>query len=82
MKKIAIAAIAMFLIACTPSTKESTGFIMPEGLKDCKVFSLFDGITRIYVTRCGFEVGTSQPGKSARHSTTIELNGKKYQEIE
>ena len=57
MNKIKIAMIILavgVLSACTPNTTEETSsYVLPEGLKDCKVFVMqANGLSRITVVRC------------------------------
>lgn len=40
------------LSACSKSTKETTdSFILPEGLKDCKLYNMYNGWTNVQVMR-------------------------------
>lgn len=47
--------VLLFLISCSASYKEETGYKMPPELKGCKVFKLEDGgpsSTILYVVKC------------------------------
>jgi len=53
MKKLIMALVVVCLVGCEKSTKEISGtFNMPEELKDCKMYSLSDGVSSVYVVRC------------------------------
>lgn len=74
-KFVLIAAIG--LAACSPSGKEVTGNfpIMPEGLKDCKIYDLqSDGGSHVRVVRCpNSSTSTSyRVGKATHYTAVVE----------
>ncbi len=74
-KWVLVAAIG--LAACTPSGKEVTGSfpILPEGLKDCKIYDLqSEHGSHIRVVRCpnSSTSTTYKSGKSTYHGAVVE----------
>jgi hypothetical protein len=75
MKKIMLAlCVGLLLGGCDATTTEVHGFILPEGLKDCKIYRLRDGISHITVTRCPNSSTSTQyqTGKTTSSSTLVE----------
>ena len=70
---------AMSMTGCEKEAKESTAnYDMPEGLKDCKVFSLKnDSGSWITVVRCPLSSTstTYSSGKSTATATVVEQDG-------
>lgn len=66
MQKILIVILSVFiLVSCTRQTSETQEFILPEGLKDCRIFRMDNGqLTQVIVVRC------------PNSSTTVKYNGK------
>jgi hypothetical protein len=65
---------AVMLSGCAPSAEERTAnfTVMPEGLKDCKVYRISDGSENITVVRCPNSSTTSRIGKTKKTVTTID----------
>ena len=67
---------AVMLSGCAPSAEERTAnfTVMPEGLKDCKVYRISDGSENITVVRCPNSSTTSSNriGKTKKTVTTID----------
>lgn len=73
--KIVYYIIAMLMLAgCSPDGRERTGFtVMPEGLKDCKIYYISDGIAGITVVRCPNSSTTAyQGGKNSKTTVTVD----------
>ena len=78
MKKILIL-ITLLLLSCSKETTEhSDEYILPEGLKDCKVYTMVGGCLSavINVVRCpSSETGTTyNMGKTTMHVVTVEVD--------
>lgn len=73
---------ALGLMSCTetpPQTHERTGFVLPDGLKDCKVYSMTDGgvmYSYITVVRCPMsQTATTYPcGKGRCSASVVEID--------
>ena len=74
IKTIGISFIAIVLSGCNPSyTDKSTSYLMPEGMKDCKVYML-DGDASsktLTVVRC----------HSSDNSTTYKVGKSSYETV-
>lgn len=80
--KYKIALIALALTACTPKAEREYGYdaILPPELADCKVFTIYNGMRELYVTRCGFETTTSWTqncGKGCNRQYDSSITGSK-----
>lgn len=75
MKKFLIISM-LLLTACSPSSQRKYGYdsIMPDELKDCKVFEINDTIKSLYVVRCGFGNTTCSQDSNGKHQTTVCYN--------
>ena len=78
--KLFLIGLAVFLTACTPKAEREYGYdnIMPTELKDCKVFSIYNGTKELYVTRCGLDTITSWTeycGKNCTRQMNVALVG-------
>ena len=80
-KYLAASIIALLLVGCEPSAKDNTAnYVLPEGLKDCKVYYLSDtGGNHITVVRCPAtptseaSTATRYPsGKTTKTVTVVE----------
>lgn len=74
MKTICLLTFIILLAGCSPSAKERNDFtVLPEGLSDCKIYSISNGIGEITVVRCPNSSTTAyKGGKYSRTSVTIE----------
>lgn len=81
--KFAVTVMLLALAGCDripASSKEDNQFVMPDGLKDCKVFRLTSAYTSgsgaenlLTVVRCPNSTTTSRTGeKNAQTVTTVE----------
>lgn len=54
MKYVLITLVAFTLLGCGASAPQdrTLGYILPEELKDCKIFLIDNGLNSMYVTRC------------------------------
>lgn len=59
--KYLILVLALFVAACSPHSEQKYDYlqVMPPELADCKIFYVSNGSRGLYITRCGFEVGTA-----------------------
>ena len=66
MIRVILAFCGLFLVGCSPSGSETTAgyLVMPEGLKDCRIYKISDGPNPLVVVRC------------PHSSTTAETSGK------
>ena len=74
MKKYILIIISMVLLmSCSfePSTSTKSNFIMPEGMKDCKVHYMSNGTTAFYVVHCPNATTTTYKG--GKHSTNVTV---------
>lgn len=79
MKYLILITILSVLSGCAANTHESTNnFILPNELKDCRIYYLESGLSYLCITRCpnsitstSFKVGKSQ-------STSVTIDGVKY----
>lgn len=69
--KLLTVLLALVLAACEAKTKEATGFILPEGMKDCKIYSMYNGYN-ITVVRCPNSSTHTSCGKSC-NASVIDL---------
>jgi hypothetical protein len=69
---------AVMLSGCAPSAEERTAnfTVIPDGLKDCKIYRISDGGENITVVRCPNSSTTSsyRIGKTKKTVTTIDYN--------
>jgi hypothetical protein len=69
---------AVMISGCAPSAEERTAnfTVMPDGLKDCKIYRISDGVENITVVRCPNSSTTSsyRIGKTKKTVTTIDYN--------
>ena len=74
MKNLVILLLSIVLLGCTPSTNQSYGFVLPDDLKDCKVYEMYDGYKNVVVVRCPrSDVSTSHAeGKTRRYTSYTE----------
>lgn len=84
----------LLLSACSKKTYDvSEDYVMPDGLKDCKIFRVESGgLNELYITRCNSSVSTTRPGKHAINTITtedeyqpkeiIEIDNLKYKLVE
>lgn len=75
MKKIILLVALMVLAGCNPSYKTMSFPVMPDELKDCKIFELVSIERRIIVTRCPAAASTSTnfpSGKTTANSVVID----------
>lgn len=82
MKKIAFA-VVVFLVGCTPSTKDVRNhYALPTELNDCTFHYLRDdGGSGITVVRCpNSSTSAKTGGKTPR--TTIVIDGVEYEKVE
>lgn len=85
MKKLIIAFLMVGLVGCEKSTKEISGaFVMPEELKDCKMYSLLNGVTRVIVVRCpqSLTSTTYSCGKTTCSTMYVEVDTVGFGEYE
>ena len=67
----------VLLSACQPSANTKDYPVLPDGLKDCKFYSVSDGVSYITVARCpnsSTTVKTSGKG----NKTSITIDGQEY----
>lgn len=75
MKRIPLILFTIFaLVGCDSRTVELHDFVLPEGLKDCKIYFMTDGVRSITVTRCPNSSTSTQyqTGKTTSSVTVIE----------
>jgi hypothetical protein len=78
MKRILLASIAVLaLAACDPKAYEGAPIpesMVPEGLKDCKFYTLQRGSGQTFnIVRCpNSSTSLTRPGKSTEHTATID----------
>lgn len=77
MKKLMFIAVLLTLAGCgDPSAKDSTDkWMLPDGLKDCKIYSLSNGKgSYMQVVRCPNSATTSSytQGKTSTNITLVE----------
>lgn len=75
MKRISLILLAIFALAgCEPRTVELHEFILPEGLKDCKIYHMTNGLSYITVTRCPNSSTSTQyqTGKTTSSTVVVE----------
>jgi hypothetical protein len=79
MRKIVLLCFPFVLAACQPNAQTKDYPVLPEALKDCKFYSVSDGVSYINVARCPNSSTTVKTtGKNSR--TTITIDGKEYVE--
>lgn len=74
MKKLlGMIMLSVLLSGCEPSTTEiSNEYIMPPGLEDCKLYSMFgSGGQILYVMRCPDTTTTTNAGKHKKSVVTF-----------
>ena len=61
------------LTACAPNSEDKSAKFssMPEGLKDCKVYFISDGIKSLYVVRCPNSQVTTQNTDKAHTNVSV-----------
>lgn len=60
------------VLACSPSYEDKSGefSVMPEELKDCKIFRVQGTVQHLYITKCPHaDTTTSTTGKHKTHSS-------------
>lgn len=64
----------LMLGGCEPRTVELHEFILPEGLKDCKIYHMTNGLSYITVTRCPNSSTSTQyqTGKTTSSTVVVE----------
>ena len=75
MKKVAIIVALMALSGCGKSASDTTSYwVLPEGLKDCKIFSLQNNLSYMNVVRCPNSITTTsyKSGKTSYYQTVID----------
>jgi hypothetical protein len=77
--RVWILVFAVMISGCAPSAEERTAnfTVMPDGLKDCKIYRISDGMmVGITVVRCPNSSTTSSThvGKTKKTVTTIDYN--------
>jgi len=77
MKLIFISLLALILSACQPSANTKDYPVLPDDLKDCKFYSVSDGVANITVARCSNSITTVKTG-GKNSKTTITIDGKEY----
>ncbi len=73
-KIIVMAALSLALVACEKSAQDTTNtWILPEGLRDCKIYKLDPGIGQpLTVVRCPDSETTTQSGGKHKNSVNIK----------
>ncbi len=77
MKRITLILLTIFTLAgCESRTTEVHSFILPEGLKDCKIYDMNNGLRRIIVVRCPNSSTSTQyhSGKTSVNTTVVEAS--------
>ena len=85
MKKLIIAFLMVGFIGCEKSTEEISGtFNMPEELKDCKMYSLSNGVSSVKVVRCpqSSTSTTYNCGKTTCSTMSVEVDTVGFGEYE
>lgn len=70
--------IVVFLAACTPTAKEVLPPVLPEGLKDCKFYELFDGGSYMKVVRCPSSSTSTTYRQGKTNKNTVLIDGVEY----
>lgn len=71
---IIIIGLMLALTGCSPSyTDKSSTFLMPEGMKDCKVYKLEGSDKTLYVVRCP-QSETSTTFMSGKVTNSVSSN--------
>ena len=72
MVRTIILVAALSLSACTPGYKDqSASWVLPAGMKDCKVYYLESGLSSATVVRCPDSETTTVSGGKSKKSVTI-----------
>lgn len=75
IRKIAILGVFLALAGCQPSAREESYPVLPDGLKDCKFYTISQGnLGYMRVVRCpnSSTSATYPVGKSVAHSAVVE----------
>lgn len=93
MNKLLIALSLVAMLGCSKHTSESSDeFVLPDGLKDCKVFRMDNGrLTQVIVVRCPnsstavhkggkHQWNTMTADETVSEKETVTINGKEYVE--
>lgn len=76
MKYVLVILVAFTLLGCEARTPQdrTLGYILPEELKDCKIFRINDGMNGMYITRCPKSDTSTEwlQGKYSQSSSVIE----------
>lgn len=93
MNKLLIALSLVAMLGCSKQTSESSDeFVLPDGLKDCKVFRMDNGrMTHVIVVRCPnsstsvryggkHQWNTMTTDETVPEKETVTINGKEYVE--
>jgi len=77
VRLVIVALSVLTLSACQPNASKIDYPVLPEELKDCKFYSVSDGVAYITVARCPNSATTVKTsGKSSK--TTITIDGQEY----
>lgn len=73
---VLIIVLTIGLFGCSPSATETTFPVLPNGLKDCNFYQLYEGGMYFYVARCPNNQTTMQykPGKGSPVSFAVIEN--------
>lgn len=80
MKKIVLMFVLLLtVVGCSPSSKELVDYPLPSDLKDCKIYEISNGSSRIKIVRCPNSTTstTYQAGKTRK--TVITIDGLEYE---
>lgn len=83
--KYFIVLLALILCGCDPSGSEITHTysVMPEGLKDCKIYTISNGGREVTVVRCPNSSTSTQytvrRGKTNASVYTVVIDGVEYE---
>lgn len=72
MKILYVTLAAIAISACTPSYQDKSGefSVMPEELKDCKIFRVQGTVQHLYITKCPHaDTTTSTTDKNKTYSS-------------
>lgn len=75
MKRISLILLTIFALAgCESRTTELHDFILPEGLKDCKIYFMTNGVNHVTITRCPNSSTSTEykTGKTTSSSAVVE----------
>lgn len=76
MKTIIALSTALFLTACSPSTKQvDSSFVLPHALKHCSVYKMSDGFREVVVVHCPNAENTAtsvQQGKTRTYASLVQ----------